>query len=724
MADILGIGFSGLAAAQRALSTTSHNISNANTAGYSRQTVDLATNPAQKYGSNYLGNGVNVASVKRVYDEFLVNQVNVNTSSFSSVDTFQQLASSIDNLLGDPNTGLSAGIENYFNAVQQVANNPASQAARQSLLSQSDSLVHNFQYINTTVDQQDTQVNSAIANSVSQINSLAKNIADLNNKIVLAGGGSGGGAPNDLLDKRDAELGKLANLVSVSTVKEDNGSVNVFIGNGQSLVVGAASQTLGVVPNRYDPTRNDIGYSSSSGGSVDITGQISGGSLGGLLNFRSQVLDPTKNALGRLAMGMASTVNTQHHLGMDLNGALGGDMFTVAAPVVSANSANSGSGTVSAALINANDLTTSDYKLIYNGSNTYSLTRLNDGQTYNIDTGGSSPFTSTEIDGISLTINSGAAVGDSYLIRPTRGGVDDLSVAIHDPSKIAAAVPVAVTASLSNMGSATTGAIAVNDPNDRVAIQFTSPTSYDVLDKSTGATLAQGMNYTSGSDISFNGWTAKISDGGSAPASGDTFYVDQGVTSADSANTGGATIGQAAVSPPDPALTDPVTITFTTPTTYTISGATTGSPTVNVPYNSGDVISYNGWNMSISGTPAAGDTFSVGPNSSGVGDSGNIQQIAALQTKMTLSGSTASFQGAYGQIVADVGTKTQAAATNHDALNALLQQSKDARDAVSGVNLDEEAANMLRFQQAYQAAAKVISTSQTVFQSLLSAMNG
>ena len=724
MADILGIGYSGLAAAQRALSTTGHNISNANTDGYSRQTVNLSTNPAELFGNSYLGNGVNVASVQRVYDDFLVNQVRVNSSSFGSVDTFQQLASSVDNLLGNSNTSLNTGIDKYFSAVHQVASTPTSQAARQALLSQSDSLVQNFQYVNTTVNQGYTQVNSAISNSVSQINSIARNIADLNNQIVLATGIAGGGSPNDLLDQRDAQLNKLAGLVAVTTVKESNGAVDVFVGNGQSLVVGTKSQSLSIVPNLYDPTRNEIGYPSSGGTNVDISGQISGGSLGGLLNYRAQVLDTTKNTLGRLAIGMASTINTQHHLGMDLNGDLGGDMFSVAAPVVSSSSSNSGTGTVTASLTNANDLTSSDYKLVYNGANTYSLTRLNDGQNFTINTGGTTPFTSTSIDGISLTINSGASVGDSFLIRPTRAGVDDLSTLISDPSKIAAAVPVAVTAPLSNVGSATAGPISVNSPNDRVAIQFTSPTTYDVLDKTSGATLAQGVSYTSGSNISFNGWTTQISDGGTAPASGDIFYVDHGVTSPDSGNTGSAGIAQAVLNPPDPGLTGAVTLTFTSPTAFTVSGATSGSPTVNVPYTSGGLISYNGWNFSISGTPAAGDSFSIGANTNGIGDNGNMLQIAALQSDKNLSGGTATFQDLYGQIVADVGIKTEEATSSRDALNTLVMQSKDARDSVSGVNLDEEAANMLKFQQAYQAAAKVIATAGTMFQSILSALNG
>jgi len=496
----------------------------------------------------------------------------------------------------------------------------------------------------------------------------------------------------------------LAKLVAVTTVKQDNGAVNVLIGNGQSLVVGSQTQPLKTVSNKYDPTRYEVGYSTGGSGNVEISGQLSGGTLGGLLNFRNQILDPSKNSLGRVAIGLASASNMQHHLGMDLNGALGGDLFTVSSPGVTASSANTGTGGATGALINANDLTTSDYKLLYNGANSYTLTRLNDGQTF--------------------AINTGAAIGDSFLIQPTKKGVDDLSVEITDPSKIAAATPVAVSTPLSNAGTATAGSISVNDPNDRVAIQFTSPTTYDVLDQTTGAALAKSLSYTSGSNISFNGWTIQISDGGTPPAAGDQFYVDEGVTSAAGGNTGGAAISLASMTPPDSGLTGAVTITFTSPTTFGVTGVTTGSPTVGVPYTSGDIISYNGWNFAISGTPAVGDSFTIGPNTNGVGDNGNMQKIAALQTKMTLASGTATFQDAYGQIVADVGTKTQAAGTSHDALNALLKQSTDARDAVSGVNLDEEAANMLKFQQAYQAAAKVISTSETVFQSLLTAING
>lgn len=723
MADILGIGLSGLSAAQRSLSTTSHNISNVNTDGYSRQAVEQVARAPQLFGSSYLGSGVEISNIKRVYDEFLVNQVRSHTSSFGSIDTFQQFAASIDNLLGNPSTGLGAGIENFYGAVHQLAANPSSLAARQALLSESNSLVDRFHAINDNLNRQYAQVNTALGNALSEVNSLASSIASLNARVVTASSAANGSGANDLLDQRDLALEQLSKLVSVSTVKQGDGTINVFVGNGQPLVVGGKVQSLVAVANRYEPTRYEIGYSSGGGSNVEITSQISGGTIGGLLNFRSQILDATKNALGRVAMGLADGVNTQHTLGMDLNGALGGAMFTAASPEVLPSGTNTGTGSVSGALINPNDLTTSNYRLVANGGNSYTLTRLSDGQTFAINTGGTSPYTTTEIDGVSLAITAGAAAGDSFLIRPTRRGADEIGVVISDPTKVAAAVPVKVSTSLSNTGSATAGAVSVNKPGDRVVIQFTGPAAYDVVDQTTGATLAQGIAYTSGSNISYNGWTVQVTDGGTGPQAGDKFYVDEEVTSADAANTGGAAIGLAAVSPPDPNLTDTVTITFTSPTTFNVAGATTGTPTVGVSYTSGGVISYNGWSLAISGTPAAGDTFTIGPNTTGVGDNGNMQQIAGLQNKLSLAGGTASFQDAYGQIVADVGTKTREAGISRDATNALLKQSVEARDATSGVNLDEEAANMLKFQQAYQAAAKVIAVSDTLFQSILSAVS-
>ena len=675
----------------------------------------------QLYGNSYLGNGVDISSVNRHYDNFLVEQVRSGTSSYESLNSFSTYVSRIDNLLANPEAGMGAAVQSFFSAVNEVSSDPSSQPARQLLLSQANTLVDRFHYVNERFTELGGQSNTALQNSVGEINALASGIAELNQRIVSALGASGGGAPNDLLDKRDLALTQLSRLVSVTAIPQNDGAMNIFVGSGQALVVGASPQQLSVLRNHYDPTRYEIGYTVGAN-TVEITNQLSGGSVGGLINFRNQVLDPAQNALGRMASGLADTMNTQHQLGVDLNGALGGKLFNTAAPLVLPHSSNAGTATVSAALVNVDDLTASDYRLLYNGANSYTLTRVNDGQTFAINTGGSSPYTAATIDGVALTIASGAAAGDSFLVRPTYAAVTNLQVAISDPVKIAAAAPIRAQAALGNLGNATISAGAVNSPDDRLVVQFTGPGSYDVVDETTGAILGQGLAYSSGGNIAFNGLTFQISNGGSGPAAGDKFYIDQKVTSADGGNSGAATIGQVTVSPPDPALRSSVSIVFTSATTFNVVGATTGSPTSNVSYTGGDTLSYNGWNLAISGTPAAGDTFTVAANNNGVGDNRNALLLSGLQQKPTLAGGTATYQDAYGQIIADVGAKTQQANIGRDARETLLKQSVDARDSVSGVNLDEEAANLIKTQQAYQAAARLISTADSLFQTLLDAV--
>lgn len=718
---LLGVGLSGLLASQRALSVTSHNISNANTEGYSRQRVGLEARPPQLLGSSYQGNGVEVGAVNRIYDQFLVDQAQSNTSASASSNTYSTYLGRIDNLLANPEAGVGSAVQSFFTAMNQVASDPSSQPARQLLLGSANSLVDRFKYVNDRFSELRQQTNTALRDSVTQINTLARGIAELNTSIASATGAAGGGQPNDLLDKRDVAVNELAKLVSVSAIPQDNGSLNVFIGSGQALVVGSRTQPLSITDSNFDSSRKEIGYAVGSS-IVDITNQLSGGSVGGLINFRNQVLDQAQNSLGRVAAGLAETMNTQHQLGVDLTGAFGGKLFNTGAPVVSANSVNTGSGAVSAALISANSLTASDYRLTYDGGNNYTLTRNNDGQTFAINTGGSSPYTSSAIDGLSLTMTSGAAVGDTFLVRPTYATVANMTVAITEGSKIAAAAPIRTAASLGNAGNGAISAGAVNSPNDRLAVRFTAPGTYDVLNETTGATLVQGAAYSSGGNITYNGVTVQVTNGGSGPATGDTFYVDQKITSADSANTGGARISQATINAPDPDLRDNVSIVFTSPTTFNIVGATSGSPTTNVPYTPGSAISYNGWNLAISGTPATGDTFTVGANTTGVGDNRNALTLSSLQQKLTMIGGTATYQDAYGQMIADVGSKAQQAKIESSARQTLLKQSVEARDSVSGVNLDEEAANLIKMQQAYQASARVITMAETLFQSLLDAV--
>ncbi len=717
--DILGIGISGLLAYQRSLATAGHNITNVNTEGYSRQRVDLATRPAIFSGDGYVGTGVSVENVRRMYDGFLTTQVRNSTASFNQSDYLHTLVSRIDNLLADPQAGLTPALQGFFNGVQGVANAPGSLSARQVLLSESTTLVDRFHYLDARFSELGNSINVDIGNVVKEINSFAQGIASANQDIALATGSFSGAPPNDLIDKRDALIVELSKRIAVTSIPQDDGSINIFIGNGQALVSGYRAQSLSEVQNQFDPSRIDVGYKVGAS-VVNVTDQLNGGKLGGMLDFRKNILDESRKLLGNIAIGLSDTFNDQHKLGQDINGQLGSDFFTVPAIQVQPRVLNSGSGLVTASLVNPDAVTTSDYRLTYGGGNTYTLQRLSDNQTFPINTGGTSPYTTEEFDGFSLQLTAGAAVNDSFLIRPAYSAAQNIGLSIKDPKNIAAAAPIRTSTAISNTGSGAISPGIVNSPNNRVSLQFTSATTYNVTDITTGVSLAQNLPYVSGNNIQFNGWTAQVSG---AVVAGDKFYIDKAVTTADTANVGVGAISPATVNPPDPNLRDTVTITFNNPpTTFNVAGATTGSPVAVIPYVNGQAISFNGWTVKLTGAPAAGDVFTVGANTNGVADNRNALLLSQFQTQRTLNNGTATYQDAYGQLVASVGTQTHQAKISRDVQEVLKNQAIESRDSLSGVNLDEEAADLVRLQQAYQAAAQVISVSDTLFQTLLGAV--
>ena len=390
---------------------------------------------------------------------------------------------------------------------------------------------------------------------------------------------------------------------------------------------------LKAVQSLSDPSKLEVAY--GSGASVIRVQQSSfqGGNLEGLLAFRSESLDVAQNALGRVALVLADTFNQQHKLGQDLNGALGGNFFTQAVPLVNSNTTNTGTATISASVASSLALTGSDYSLRFDGGTAYTLTRLSDNSVTAFAT---LPQT---VDGLTIATTAGALAGDSYLIRPTVNGARDITVVISDTAKIAAAAPIRTNASLANIGSGRISAGTVN-----------------------------------------------------------------------------------AVFPVNVNLQQPVSIVFDSPpTTFTVTGTgIPGSPVAGVAYTEGAPITYNGFTLQITGAPVAGDTFTVTGNTNGTADNRNVLLLANLQTKNTVAGGTASYQGAYAQLVSQVGNKTRELELTSLAQTSMVNQIVQSQQSVSGVNLDEEAANLLRYQRAYQAAGRVIQVANTLFDTLLS----
>jgi len=636
VAGILSTTISGLLAYQKGLATASHNVANANTPGYSRQRVELATRTPQLYGSGFIGSGVQVTTVRRQYDEFLAVSLRESTSGYERLSAYTELARQVDDLLADPEAGVSPALARFFGALEDVAGDPSSVPARQVLLGEAENLTARMRDLDTRVAELEAQVNRRLETVVTEVNTLAESIARLNTEIIRLEGAAGGQPPNDLLDRRDELVRQLAERVAVTVARQDDGAYNVFIGKGQALVVGGQAATLKATPNAYDASRLEISIAAGAS-TVEVSPLISGGELGGLLDVRRDILDPARAALGRVAVALAERFNAQHREGMDLDGGLGGDFFKdYGTRTAAAHGDNTGSGVVRYEVKDVAALTTSDYLLSYDGS-TYTLKRLSDGQTTTL-TG--FPASSVTVDGVEISLASGSiASGDRFLIRPTRGEAAAFEVALSDPRKVAAAAPVRTEAALANLGDVRAGLVEVQDPTDTalldtVRIQFDATgAAFDVIDDTTSTVLASGVSYSDGMTLTYNGWTVKLT-----------------------------------------------------------------------------------------GTPQGGDRLYVRSNTGGVGDNFNALALNDLRTAGVLDSGASTFEAAYGAMVADAGTRTRQAELDRDARETMLRQAEAAVSAVSGVNLDEEAGRILQLQQAYQAAAKVVTVADAMFQTLLDAV--
>ncbi len=620
MTDLLSIGSSALLAYRRALDTTSHNIANVSTAGYSRQRVELAALAGSGSGSGFIGNGVETQTVRRINDGLINTRLQGDTAAYARLEVFAGFAGRVDDLLSGSDTNLAAPLQNFFDAANAVAQNPSSTAARQALIGNAQTLAARFNETQSQLDGMASEVDARMRATVTEINQISTSLAQINERIALAQGQYGGQAPNDLLDQRDQLLQDLAGRIGISTVSQDDGSLNVFTSGGQSLVLGNRATALAVVGDSYGSTRAEI----TLGGTAIVTNQLSGGTLGGLLDVRREVIDPARSELGKLAVGIAETVNAQHAKGMDATGALGGLFFADPSGTALAASGNTGTASVGVGFGDVSALTGDDYELRYQAGG-WQLTAKSTGASVAL-TGTGSAADPLRGAGFELTVTGTPQIGDRYSLQPTTYAAGQMRVAISDPSKVAAASPLRVTSS-------------------------------------SGLTAA----------------TPTVVDAGHA------------------------------------SLLDPVTITFTDPNTYQINGS--GS----YAYTAGTPIGVNGWSVAISGTPAAGSQLSIARGVANSGDNGNAQALGALASRSVLDGGSSSLTQAQSAMVTSAGLDAQQALMRRDAQAALQSQTFAERESVSGVNLDEEAADLVRFQQAYQAAARVIQVADTIFQTLLQA---
>ncbi len=648
MANLFGIAVSGLYVAQQNLTTTSHNITNANTDGYNRQRVEQEARTPIRLGDNYVGTGTVVSEINRYYSEALVNSLRDTTSEYEKLNAYQEMTSRLDGILADESAGLSPAMLKFFDSMQDLSNDPSSISARQVVISTGESLAGTMKFIDDRMNDMYQDIDRDLEAEVAEANELAQTVADLNKQITVVGN-LPGSFPNDLLDRRDHAIAELAEKFDVTTALQDDGSINVFIGTGQVLVYGATANELSTQPNPFDNSRKELAITTGFGGaSIQITSFIEGGRIGGLLTFRSDVLDPAQNELGRVAMVLADQMNQQHNKGYDMDNTLGIDMFTVAAPQVN-NSADNATMFFDASDVVISDtsqLTGSDYRIDYDGVN-YNITRIEDNQVVATPALAGFPVT---VDGLTIDAptTAGTLPGETTVIRPTADGATLFKMLIAQPKDIAAAAPLVASAANANTG---TGVIELGPIPDG----FDADANYTA-------------NFATNVTIEFN---------------------------------------------------DP-------PNTYDLVDPVAGINLFNIPYTAGEQLPYTGgppnydpgFRINITGTPAAGDTFTIEPNIDGVGDNRNALLMGEVETNTYILGQE-SLQDAYSQLVSDVGAVTQRTNVNLEAQIAMRDNAREVKDRLSGVNLDEEAANLLKYEQAYQASARLIQTADSMFQTIL-----
>ncbi|MDE2147322.1 MAG: flagellar hook-associated protein FlgK [Burkholderiales bacterium] len=642
---LMDLGIKAMSANFAAIQTTGNNIANANVAGYSRQQVQLQTAPGQYTGAGFFGRGVDVATITRAHDDFLTTAA-VDAKSLSSMDAARlaQLQG-LQNLFPTDQTGLGYAATQLFTAMTDVASHPGDASSRQVVLARANDLANNFASVGAGLDNVQAGVAAQLQTSVASVNTLAQNIADVNQQIAKLQGQ--GQPPNDLLDQRDQLISQLAQQVKVTRVDASDGSVSLFIGGGQSLVLGAHTTPLKLVQDPSDPTRSAVAVMDGSGPRPVDSAALGGGSIAGLLNFQNQDLAQARNLVGQLAASVAGAVNAQQGLGLTLRPPLGSAsgpaLFSVGPPLALANAANAKDaagnpiGSVSLAVTDPSALQASDYDLRPSTSSpgSWQLTRLSDGQVSTVTSG-------SVVDGMRITLTN-PQPGDRFLLQPVAHAANGMASLLTDPRDVAAASPLTATTAAANTGTAAVSALQVSaspapTPGATAQISFTDNAgSYSwQLNSSGGALLASGSGV----------WQA---------------------------------------------------------------GQPLPPPGQNI----------NGFSLQLSGVPRAGDAITVAPTAANAltTNNGNALAFAALQTQPMVAGGTVGDR--WSQALADIGVRVQSAKASADMAASAASQAEQARSSQAGVNLDEEAAKLIQYQQSYQAAAKVLQVAQTLFTTLL-----
>ena len=660
ISSLLNIGQRALTANYAALQVTGNNVANANTAGYSRQSVELATSFSQQTGAGFFGKGVDVTTVTRAHSDFLTREAATSASLAAADDARSAQLQQLEGVFKTGEAGLGYSAQQLFNAFVDVSNKPQDSAARQVVLARVGDLASRFRAASDQLDSQQAGIAQDLRTAVASVNSLTTRIAALNQQIASVQGT--GHTPNDLLDQRDSAIADLSKIVQVTTVAAADGTVGVFLGGAQKLVLGADATALTTVPDPFDPAKVQLGITEGGTTRAFPDGFIAGGSVAGLLRVQNHDLPDARGLLGQLASAIAGSLNQQQALGLDLGqpAGPGAPLLSIGAASVAPSSNNAMAGgvpvasyingagvrvsSVSIAVVSTSELQPSDYELLADPAlpaGSYRLTRLSDNTSQTVTNG-------DVVDGFRIDIAAPApAPRDRFLLQPVSPSIRSIARALDDPKGIAAASPVTAAVVPGNTGTATVASLAAVsaslNPNLTATITFTDNVgnfSYSLVDTTGALPTANGTGT----------WVA------------------------------------------------------------------------------GQPIALNGFALQLAGVPKSGDSLVVAQTTVPAGNNGNANALLALRDA-TIVGQRALGAGvvapgvnvtdAYAAALAAIGVRVQSAGLAADQSAAVASDAKTAVSEKAGVNLDEEAARLIQYQQSYQAAAKILQVAQSVFDTLL-----
>lgn len=652
----MNIGVSALLTNQQALNTTSHNIANANSAGYSRQTISTTAVVGQNTGSGYIGSGVQVTTVMRNYNALLDKQSNA-ASAASAADAIRyQSLMQMQDIYSGGDSSLGSAINSMMNAFADVEAAPSDSTARNVVLTRMSELTARFRSASATLDEQEYATKQQLANDVTLVNTLASQVASLNTQISRSL--ASGHQPNDLLDQRDQLIREINQYVQTTQVDGNNGSINLFVGGSQALVLGSSAGQLSVAETTEYPGSGKLSlyFSQPNGEQVELTANmVGGGEIAGLLKFNNDDLVVGRNLLGRQALAIGSELNQQNKLGLTLSGNYGTDLFKLTTQTqgwsnITGYDVSNPATSATATVTDTRSLVASDYKILFDGSSNAQLIRISDGKTTNLPIDPVNGI-DAQVDGLQFsvpaTVTASATQGQSILFQPFSAAADEIQPLVHNPNDLAVSSAVTAkitqgnqgTLQMSNLRATDLAGIPAQDAPVRITFDGAGNYSYQTYDPATSS------------------WSA---------------------------------------------------------------------PSAAAPYTSGQAIQINGWNITLTGTPANGDTVDVG-NALDLGDgyklnAGNASAFLALRDATIFDGGTTLSDG-FSSAMAVIGTRTQSAKYAAQLSQTVANNLNADRTAVSGVNLDEEAARLLQYQQAYQASAKIIQTAQSLFDSVLNAVS-